>query len=74
MQPTDAADTTGHRAGPVVIVKHHDKAVARGGQFGQIISQVKTLSERFDNPLPSGWNQGCTCRGVAASARKTPCK
>lgn len=33
-----------------------------------------TLSERFDNPLPSGWNQGCTCRGVVASARKTPCK
>lgn len=33
-----------------------------------------TISKTFDNPLPSGWNVDCTCRGVNDSAKKTPCK
>lgn len=33
-----------------------------------------SISASFDNPLPSGWNAGCTCRGVNDSAKKTPCK
>lgn len=30
---------------------------------------ASTISASFDNPRPTGWNQGCTCRGVVASAR-----
>lgn len=33
-----------------------------------------SISATFDNPLPSGWNVGCTCRGVPDSAKKTPCE
>jgi len=31
-------------------------------------------TREFDNPLPSGWNEGCLCPGVLDKAKKKPCK